>query len=76
MKKVMLPAAGFVSLGTVQEMIGPYQAAGYFVQRKWAGEHRELVASYLAAIVEAQRWLMDPANKSQVLDLMLREAFS
>ena len=66
--------AGFVSLGTVQEMIGPYQAAGYFVQRKWAGEHRELVASYLAAIVEAQRWLMDPANKSQVLDLMIKES--
>lgn len=66
--------AGLVSLGTVQEMIGPYQAAGYFAQRKWAQEHRDMVAGYLAAIVEAQRWLMDPANKSQVIDLMIKES--
>src|ERR1700688_50908 len=26
---------GFVSLAKVQDVIGPYQAAGYFAQRKW-----------------------------------------
>jgi ABC-type nitrate/sulfonate/bicarbonate transport system substrate-binding protein len=66
--------AGLVSLGTVPEIIGPYQASGYFAQRKWAAEHREVVANYLAAIIEAQRWLMDAANKSQVIDLMIKEA--
>jgi ABC-type nitrate/sulfonate/bicarbonate transport system substrate-binding protein len=65
---------GFVSLGSVQDLIGPYQAAGYFAQRKWAQEHREALARYLAAIIEAQRWLMDQANKQQVIGLMVQES--
>jgi len=65
---------GFVSLGSVQELIGPYQAAGYFAERKWAQEHRGALASYLAAIIEAQRWLMDPGNKQQVMELMVKES--
>jgi len=28
------------ALGSVQDLIGPYQAAGYFTQRAWAQEHR------------------------------------
>jgi ABC-type nitrate/sulfonate/bicarbonate transport system substrate-binding protein len=48
--------AGFVSLGSIQQLIGPYQAAGYFGHRKWAQERREALTSYLAAYVEAQRW--------------------
>jgi len=65
---------GFVSLGSVQDLIGPYQAAGYFTQRKWAQEHRDALINYLAAIVEAQRWLMAPANKQQVIELMVKES--
>src|SRR5216684_3386023 len=61
--------AGVVSLGSVQELIGPYQAAGYFTPREWAKEHREILIGFLAACIEAQRWLMAPANKQQVLDL-------
>src|SRR6266851_6719470 len=65
--------AGFVSLGSVQELIGPYQAAGYFTERAWAREHRDVLIAFLAACIEAQRWLMAPANKQQVLDLCMKE---
>jgi ABC-type nitrate/sulfonate/bicarbonate transport system substrate-binding protein len=65
--------AGFVSLGSVQELIGPYQAAGYFTERAWAREHREVLLPFLAACIEAQRWLMAPANKQQVIDLWVNE---
>src|SRR6266852_3099778 len=65
--------AGFVSLGTVQELIGPYQAAGFFTPRDWAKEHRDALILFLAAVIEAQRWLMAPANKQQVLDLWVKE---
>jgi NitT/TauT family transport system substrate-binding protein len=65
---------GFVSLGAVPDLLGPYQAAGYFTPRTWAKEHREILDSYLAAIIEAQRWLMAPANKQQVIDLMVKES--
>jgi ABC-type nitrate/sulfonate/bicarbonate transport system substrate-binding protein len=64
---------GFVSLAKVQDVIGPYQAAGYFAQRKWALDNKENLENYLAAIIEAQRWLMDPANKEQVIDLWISE---
>ena len=66
--------AGFVSMGTVQQLIGPYQAAGYFTQRAWAKEHRDLLVPFLAACIEAQRWLMEPANKQQVIDLLVKES--
>jgi ABC-type nitrate/sulfonate/bicarbonate transport system substrate-binding protein len=64
---------GFLSLASVQQSIGPYQAAGFFTQRQWAKGHRDLLVSILAAIIEAQRWLMDPANESQVIDLLVKE---
>jgi NitT/TauT family transport system substrate-binding protein len=64
---------GFVSLAKVQDVVGPYQAAGYFAQRKWVLDNKENVENYLAAIIEAQRWLMDPANKQQVIDLWISE---
>jgi ABC-type nitrate/sulfonate/bicarbonate transport system substrate-binding protein len=64
---------GFVSLGSVQQVIGPYQAAGFFTQRAWAKDHRELLISFLAACIEAQRWLLDPANKQQVIEMLTTE---
>jgi ABC-type nitrate/sulfonate/bicarbonate transport system substrate-binding protein len=65
--------AGFVSLGTVQELIGPYQAAGFFTPRDWAKEHRDALILFLAAVIEAQRWLMAPPNKEKVIDLWVKE---
>lgn len=64
---------GFVSLGSVPQLIGPYQAAGFFTQRAWAKEHHELLVSFLAACIEAQRWLMNPANKSQVVEILMNQ---
>jgi ABC-type nitrate/sulfonate/bicarbonate transport system substrate-binding protein len=64
---------GFVSLGSVQEMIGPYQAAGFFSERAWATEHHDLLISFLTACIEAQRWLLAPANKQKVIDLLVSD---
>jgi ABC-type nitrate/sulfonate/bicarbonate transport system substrate-binding protein len=71
---ILAKREGFVGLGSVPDLIGPYQAAGYFTLRKWAQEHRGALVGYLAAIVEAQQWLTAPANKQQVLDLMIKES--
>jgi ABC-type nitrate/sulfonate/bicarbonate transport system substrate-binding protein len=62
---------GFRSLGSVQEIIGPYQAAGFFTMRPWAREHRNLLVKFLASCIEAQRWLLDPANKQHVIELLM-----
>jgi ABC-type nitrate/sulfonate/bicarbonate transport system substrate-binding protein len=65
--------AGLVSLGSVADLLGPYQAAGHFGLRKWEQEHKSSVVRYLAAYVEAQRWMMDAANKQRVIELMTKE---
>ena len=61
---------GFVSLGSVQQLIGPYQAAGFFTLRDWARTHRDQLIPFLAACIEAQRWLINPDNKQQVIELL------
>jgi ABC-type nitrate/sulfonate/bicarbonate transport system substrate-binding protein len=71
---ILAKREGFVGLGSVPDLIGPYQAAGYFTVRKWAQEHRGALVGYLAAMVEAQRWLMAPANKPEILELMMKES--
>jgi ABC-type nitrate/sulfonate/bicarbonate transport system substrate-binding protein len=65
--------AGLVSLGSVQEILGPYQAAGHFARRSWAEQHRESLVKYLAAYIEGQQWMMDPANKQQIVEIMVKE---
>jgi ABC-type nitrate/sulfonate/bicarbonate transport system substrate-binding protein len=64
---------GFVSLGSVQQLIGPYQAAGFFTQRAWAKDHRDLLVAFLSACIEAERWLLNPANKQLVIDLLVAQ---
>jgi ABC-type nitrate/sulfonate/bicarbonate transport system substrate-binding protein len=65
--------AGLVSLGSIPDLLGAYQALGHFARRKWAEEHSALLVRYLAAYIEAQRWIMDPANKQQVVEMMIKE---
>ena len=64
---------GFVSLGTTQQALGPYQAGGAFVQREWATQNKLLLTAYLAAVIEGQRWILNPANKAQVVALLEKE---
>jgi ABC-type nitrate/sulfonate/bicarbonate transport system substrate-binding protein len=64
---------GFESLGTTQKLIGPYQAIGAFVQRKWARENSTALEHYMAAYIEAQRWLLNPQNKQQVIELLMKQ---
>jgi ABC-type nitrate/sulfonate/bicarbonate transport system substrate-binding protein len=65
---------GFRSLGSVQQVIGPYQAAGFFAMRPWAAQNRDLLVPFLAACIEAQRWLLDPSHKQQVIELLSASA--
>jgi len=61
---------GFVSLGTSAKLIGPLMSNGAFVRRQWAAEHSDLLVRYIAATIEAQRWIMNPANKAKVMEMM------
>lgn len=64
---------GLVSLASTANIFGPTLRYGVFTRRQWAKENGDLLIRYLAAQIEAQRWLLDPANKEKVIDLVLSQ---
>ncbi|MGJ4748833.1 hypothetical protein ACQV5M_20900, partial [Leptospira sp. SA-E8] len=62
---------GLRSLGNQYQLLGPYQATGAFVQRAWAREHAPVLRQYLAACIEGQRLVMDPARHGEMLALLV-----
>jgi ABC-type nitrate/sulfonate/bicarbonate transport system substrate-binding protein len=72
---ILSERAGLKSLGSTDALsgMGKFQGIGGFVTRPWARDHGDLLERYIAAFVEAQRWMMDPANEKQVITLMASE---
>jgi ABC-type nitrate/sulfonate/bicarbonate transport system substrate-binding protein len=64
-------AAGLKDLGTAYAAVGPYQSDSIVVMRDWAGAHRDTVVRYIKAVVEGRRWILDPANKTQAIALIV-----
>jgi ABC-type nitrate/sulfonate/bicarbonate transport system substrate-binding protein len=61
---------GRKSLGTLVDLLGPYQANGVFVLRAWARSNGTLLEGFLAAYVEAMRCALDPANRAEAVSLL------
>jgi ABC-type nitrate/sulfonate/bicarbonate transport system substrate-binding protein len=64
-------ARGLKSLGGLVELLGPYQAAGAFVMRKWARDNADALTRYLAAYVQALRWIRDRNNRPEAVNLLV-----
>ncbi len=64
-------ARGLKSLGGLVDLLGPYQAVGAFAMRAWAQDHADVLTRYLAAYVEALRWVRQPANRTEAVDLLV-----
>ncbi|MFN2646051.1 MAG: ABC transporter substrate-binding protein [Burkholderiales bacterium] len=63
-------AAGLTSMGRAVDLIGPYQATGTFVTRKWAAANRDTLERYIAGLIEGYRWVLAPANKDAAVSLL------
>jgi ABC-type nitrate/sulfonate/bicarbonate transport system substrate-binding protein len=63
-------ASGLKSMGRAIDLIGPYQANGTFVLRKWGQANRELLERYIAGVIEGTRWVMAPANKDAAITIL------
>lgn len=64
------PGAGLKSLGRAVDLIGPYQATGAWVLRKWATDDSETLERYIAAFIESTRWAVAPANKDAAAKML------
>lgn len=65
---------GFISLGKSSDLLGPILYHGAFVRREWARQHASILSRYIAAEIEAQRWILDPANQAEVMDMIMKSS--
>jgi ABC-type nitrate/sulfonate/bicarbonate transport system substrate-binding protein len=70
---VQAEALGMKSLGRTTDMLGPYQAGGAFLMRSFAREHAAALERYIAAYVEALRWVRDGANRAENVALLIEK---
>jgi ABC-type nitrate/sulfonate/bicarbonate transport system substrate-binding protein len=63
-------SAGLKSLGRAVDLIGPYQANGTFVLRKWGESHRDLLERYIAGLIEGTRWSLAKRNKAAAVKIL------
>ena len=64
-------AAGLKDLGSATKAVGAYQAGSVVVMRDWAKANSDALIRYIKAIVEGRRWLLDPANKADAIQLLV-----
>jgi ABC-type nitrate/sulfonate/bicarbonate transport system substrate-binding protein len=70
---VQAEALGLKSLGRTTDLLGPYQAGGAFLMREFASTHGPELERYLAAYVEALRWVRDPVNHAESVALLVEK---
>ena len=61
--------AGLKDEGAVVDTIGPYLGTVPYVLRAWASANADTLVAYLAACIEGLRWSLDPANKTEAVQL-------
>lgn len=71
---ILAKQSGMVSLGSMRKLLGADLDRGTFAQRTWARGNSDLLVRYLAAYIEGQRLLMSPANRREVVDLVMKES--
>ena len=67
---VEAPSAGLKSLGRAVDLIGPYQATGAWVLRKWATANADTLERYIAGLIEATRWAVARGNKDAAVKIL------
>jgi len=63
-------AAGLKSMGRATDLIGPYQANGAFVLRRWGQANRDTLERYIAGLIEGTRWATSPSNKQAAVKIL------
>jgi ABC-type nitrate/sulfonate/bicarbonate transport system substrate-binding protein len=67
-----MQADGYKAFGSSLDVVGPMTFLGTFAKRDWAASHKELLERYFEAEIKTLRWMMTPANKAEVIDLLVK----
>jgi ABC-type nitrate/sulfonate/bicarbonate transport system substrate-binding protein len=67
----MAVASGLKDVGSATSFIGAYQSDCVTVMRDWAKANSETLTRYIKVLIEARRWILDPANKTAATALLV-----
>lgn len=67
---VMAEREGFRSLGPAVRTVGPYQAIGAVVLRRWAQANADTLMRYIQGYLEGLRWAMNSTKKREAVALV------
>jgi NitT/TauT family transport system substrate-binding protein len=63
---------GYVNIGDLEKVLPEFPFGGFAVNRAWAQTHGELLTAYLKGYLTAMRWLYDPANRVQAIQILIQ----
>jgi ABC-type nitrate/sulfonate/bicarbonate transport system substrate-binding protein len=61
---------GLTRLGSITEVLGPYLGNAGWAMRDWSRQNPDIVTRYLAAYVEAIRFMLAPANAQTTTSIL------
>lgn len=62
--------AGMHSLGSLDDLVGAYQAGGAFAMRSWANANTQAVERYIAGYLKSLDWLRNIGNEAAAIDIL------
>ena len=65
--------AGFHSIGTIMDYTPDLPFAGTDVSLAYAAKHRDTLIKMLTAVDKSVAWFNDPANRSEAVDILVKE---
>jgi len=68
---VLAQRAGLTDLGPLVAHIGPYLSTSGFALRSWLANNSVTAINYIRAYCDALQWVLDPANRERIIDLMM-----
>jgi ABC-type nitrate/sulfonate/bicarbonate transport system substrate-binding protein len=63
---------GFVDLGSVPQYLPNWAQNNILVDTRWAQSSRATIVAFLRAHIRATRYLYDPANRDEVIDILAK----
>jgi ABC-type nitrate/sulfonate/bicarbonate transport system substrate-binding protein len=63
---------GYVDLGSVQQYLPNWAQNNIVTDTRWAAQHRAVLVGFLRARIKATRYIYEPANRSEIVDILVR----
>jgi ABC-type nitrate/sulfonate/bicarbonate transport system substrate-binding protein len=63
---------GYVDLGSVQQYLPNWAQNNIVTDTRWAARHRAVLVAFLRARIKATRYIYEPANRNEIIDVLMR----